>query len=106
MVVRKDTRLSVRCPVTYVLEDRTCQGTTLNLSRGGGAIESEEMVQAGESVSLQIIAPGQSTAILVELAKVCWATSREFGVEFLVILDDSKERMNDFLIEVAKQRVV
>lgn len=103
MVVRKDTRLLVRCPVTYVLEDRTCQGTMLNMSRGGGAIESEEMAQIGDSVSLQIIAPGQPTAIQVELGKVCWATSREFGVEFLVISGDSKERLNHFLIEMARQ---
>ena len=106
MVVRKDTRFSVRCPVTYVLEDKPCQGATFNLSRGGCAIESDEMAPEGESVSLQIMAPGQSTAIRVELGKVRWATRREFGVEFLVVLDDSKQRLNQFLIEVAKQRVV
>lgn len=66
-VVRKDTRLSVRCPVAVVLEDRTCQGAMFNLSRSGGAIESDEAVSAGESVSLQIAAPGQSAAIRVEL---------------------------------------
>ena len=106
MMVRKDTRFSVRCPVTYVLEDAACQGTTFNLSRGGCAIESDAMAPEGESVSLQIMAPGQPTAIRVELGKVCWATRREFGVEFMVILEDSKERLNHFLIEVAKQSAV
>jgi preprotein translocase subunit SecE len=48
------------------------------------------MAAEGEAVSLQIMVPDQSTAIRVELGKVCWATRREFGVEFLVILDDSK----------------
>ena len=106
MMVRKDTRFSVRCPVTYVLEDRTCQGTTFNLSRRGCAIESDEMAAEGESVSLQIMAPGQPMAICVELGKVCWATRREFGVEFMVIPEDSKERLNHFLIDVAKQSAV
>lgn len=106
MIVRKDIRFSGRCPVTFVLDDAACQGTTFNLSRSGCAIESEEMVSQGESVSLQITAPGQPTAICVELGKVCWATRREFGVEFLVILDESKERLNHFLIAMAKQSAV
>ena len=106
MMVRKDTRFSVRCPVTYVLEAAACQGTMFNLSRGGCAIESDEMAIEGESVSLQLMAPGQPTAIRVELGKVRWATRREFGVEFMVILEDSKERLNHFLTEVAKQSAV
>ena len=106
MMVRKDTRFSVRCPVTYALEEAACQGTTFNLSRGGCAIESDAMAPEGESVSLQIMAPGQPTAIRVELGRVCWATRREFGVEFMVILEDSKQRLNRFLIEVAKQSAV
>jgi hypothetical protein len=73
------------------------------MSRGGCAIEGDEMAAEGESVSLQIMAPGQPTAIRVELGKVCWATRREFGVEFMVILEDSKHRLNHFLTDVAKQ---
>jgi hypothetical protein len=106
MVVRKDTRFSVQCPVTYVLEDSACQGLTFNLSRGGCAIEGDEMAAEGESVSLQIMVPGQPAAIRVELGKVCWATRREFGVEFMVILEDSKQRLNHFLTGVAKQSAV
>lgn len=105
MIVRKETRFSGRCPVTFVLDDAACQGTTFNLSRTGCAIESEEMASDGESVSLQIMVPGQPSAIRIELGKVCWATRREFGVEFLVILDESKERLNHFLVNVAKQSV-
>lgn len=41
--VRKDTRLSARCPVTYVQETSSGQGMTFNISRYGCAIESEEM---------------------------------------------------------------
>lgn len=59
MIVRKETRFSGRCPVTFVLDDAACQGTTFNLSRTGCAIESEEMASDGESVSLQIMVPGQ-----------------------------------------------
>ena len=78
------------------------QGMTFDLSRGGCAIECEAMATEGESVSLQITVPGQSTPISVELGRVCWATRREFGVEFKVMPGDSKQRLDTFLIEVAK----
>ncbi|MEO5956701.1 MAG: PilZ domain-containing protein [Nitrospiraceae bacterium] len=106
MMARKDARFPVRCSVAYALEDAAHQGMTFSLSRGGCAIESDEMASEGETVSLQIMEPGLSTAIRVELGRICWATRREFGVEFLVILDDSKERLNHFLLKVAKQRAV
>ncbi len=85
------------------MEDKEVQGTTFNLSRGGCAIEAEGMATVGETVSLQIMVPGQATPISIELGKICWATRREFGVEFKVMPGDSKHRLDAFLIEVAKR---
>jgi len=51
---------------------------TFSLSRMGCAIESDEMVSEGETVSLQVMEPGLSAAIRVELGRICWATRREF----------------------------
>ena len=85
------------------MEDKEVQGTTFNLSRSGCAIEAEGMATVGETVSLQITVLGQATPISVELGKICWATRREFGVEFKVMSGYSKQRLNAFLIEVAKR---
>ena len=63
------------------------------------------MGTAGETVSLQIMVPGQPTPIVVELGRICWSTRREFGVEFKVVPGDSKQRLEAFLMEVAKHRV-
>lgn len=89
--------------MTCTLEEKAVQGTTFNLSRGGCAIECEVMATVGETVSLQITVPGQPTPISIELGRICWATRREFGVEFKVIPRDSKQGLDAFLIEVAKQ---
>ena len=86
-----------------VLEEQAVQGTTFNLSRGGCAIECGIMVTEGETVSLEITVPGQPTPISVELGRICWATRREFGVEFKVVPGDSKQRLDAFLLEVAKR---
>ena len=85
------------------MEDKEVQGTTFNLSRSGCAIEAEGMATVGETVSLQITVLGQATPISVELGKICWATRCEFGVEFKVMSGDSKQRLDEFLIEVAKR---
>lgn len=89
--------------MTCTLEEKAMQGTTFNLSRGGCAIECEGMVSVGETVSLQIMVPGQERPIIVELGRICWATRREFGVEFRVMPGDSKQRLDAFLIEVARR---
>jgi len=61
------------------------------------------MATEGESVSLEITVPGQPTPIFVELGRISWATRREFGVEFKVVPGDSKQRLDAFLIDVAKR---
>lgn len=103
MAIRKDVRYQVQCPVAYVIDGKPGQGNTFNLSRGGCAIESDVTAASGDPISLQITCPGQPTPISVELGKIRWATRCEFGVEFMIVGGDSKERLDDFLIVVAKQ---
>lgn len=100
---RKDTRFAVECPVAYVLESKKGHGVVFNLSRGGCAIEGDAMASDGETVSLQITVPDPSATVSVELGMVRWATRREFGVEFSVVLADSVARLETFLVEVAKK---
>jgi PilZ domain-containing protein len=103
VAIRKDVRYNVQCPVAYVIDGKPGQGNTFNLSRGGCAIESDGLAASDDPISLQITFPGQPTPISVELGKIRWATRREFGVEFMIVGGDSKERLDDFLIVVAKQ---
>ena len=49
--------------------------------------------------------PSQPTPIAIELGKIRWATRREFGVEFMVVERASKERLDDFLLVVAKEKL-
>jgi hypothetical protein len=37
---------------------------------------------------------------------VRWSTSREFGVEFMVVENPSKRRLDDFLLVVAKEKLM
>ena len=103
MVRRGNVRYAVQSPVAFVLDGTAGQGEIFNLSRGGCAIESDLGAASGDPVSLQITVPNQPKPISVELGKVRWATRREFGVEFLVVTGEAQERLDNFLIGMAKQ---
>jgi PilZ domain len=105
MSLRQFVRYQVQCPVDYVLDGKPGQGTVFNLSRGGCAVETDLFASPDDPVSLQITGSNQPTPIMIELGKVRWATKQEFGVEFMVVENASKRRLDDFLLVVAKSKV-
>jgi len=105
MSLRRDVRYQVKCAVAFVLDGKPGDGTTFNLSRGGCAIETDMFAAVDDPISLQITVSSQPSPILIELGKVRWSTSREFGVEFMVVEGPSKRRLDDFLLVVAKDKL-
>lgn len=105
MSLRKDVRYQVQCPVEFVVDGKPGQGTTFNLSRGGCALGTDMFAAVDDPVSLLITVSNQPTPIVIELGKVRWSTRREFGVEFMVVENVSKRRLDDFLLVVAKNKV-
>ena len=103
--MRRDVRYEVKCPVAFVVDGKPGEGSTFNLSRGGCAIETEMFVTVDDPISLQITVSTQPTPITIELGKVRWSSRREFGVEFMVVEGASKRRLDDFLLEVAKEKL-
>ena len=87
MSLRRDVRYQVKCPVAFVVDGKPGEGTTFNLSRGGCAIETDMFAAVDDPISLQITVSSQPSPIVIELGKVRWSTSREFGVEFMVVED-------------------
>jgi len=92
-----------QCPVIFVLDGKAGQGGVFNLSRGGCAIESDLGAASGDPISLQITVPNRRQSDSVELGKVRWATRLECGVEFMVVIGDAQEGLDDFLIGMAKE---
>lgn len=105
MGLRRDVRYQVQCPVAFVVDGNPGQGTTFNLSRGGCAIDTDTYAAIDDPVSLHITVSTQPTPLVIELGKVRWATRRELGVEFMVVERASKQRLDDFLLGVAKEKL-
>lgn len=94
---RKHHRIPCRCPVAFSSEEIEGEGVVYNLGLGGCAVESEAAVGDEGYITLSItlgrgIAPAQ-----IELARLRWATRREFGVEFLNIPSEDERRLEDFV---------
>ncbi|HEU4503054.1 MAG TPA: PilZ domain-containing protein [Nitrospira sp.] len=105
MALRRDVRYQVQCPVAFVVDGKPGQGTTFNLLRGGCAIDTDMYAAIDDPISLHITVSSQPTPIAIELGKVRWATRQELGVEFMVVERASKQRLDDFLLVVAKEKL-
>ena len=89
----------------FVADGKPGEGMIYNLSRGGCAVETKLYTAVDEPVSLQITVSNQPTPIIIELGKVRWSTRREFGVEFMVVERASQQRLDNFLLVVAKEKL-
>jgi hypothetical protein len=98
MGVPRSQRVLVRCPVNFTHEEGlTADGDVFNLSVGGCAVQSAALLSDGMLVSLRILLPSSRAPIHIEMGKVRWATVQEFGVEFLVVSREERDRLDRFI---------
>jgi len=99
---RKYPRFPINCTVTFTSEAAKGEGRVLDLSMGGGAIESEVAVSRGEYLKLQIKLPDQATLLEIDLAPVRWVDGKTFGVEFISMQPPAKDTLNRCVDELDK----
>ena len=94
---RRVPRHHVECPVSFAIEDVAGEGVVYNLTDRGCAIASAVSVPDDGYASASITLPGQLEPVVVELARVRWATRQEFGLEFRIVSRAAKHRLQKFL---------
>jgi len=102
MEQRKYPRFPINCTVTFTSDATKGEGRVLNLSLGGGAIESEVAISRGEYLKLQIKLPDQPTLLEIDLAPVRWVDGKAFGVEFISMQPQAKDMLNQCVAELDK----
>ncbi len=84
------------------------EGILTNLSLMGCSIMSDREVLCGSDVRMSLLLPSQKPALSIELGTIKWVQGHEFGVEFLRLPLDARERLNSTLrmelIELLKTR--
>src|SRR5574342_175984 len=81
--LRYSERIHTNFPVMFVGETYVGEGTVLNVSVPGCAIQSRKRVQPGSYLEMRLLVPDNTSPLRVGLAKVRWCEERRFGVEFI-----------------------
>jgi PilZ domain-containing protein len=90
-------RVPVQCRVIFQSETGLGEGTVLNLSLPGAAVERHSSVPLGRYLKLNVFLPDQHPSLKVMQAAVRWENGQQFGVEFLHLSDTAEDRLIGFL---------
>lgn len=100
MEERRERRLFVQYPISIEGNQGVSKGTLFNLSHGGGAIESTTSVQSGTVLTLRVHLPAMNQPIEVDQAQVTWTAGDDFGVQFLQLGPQERERLNQVIADL------
>jgi hypothetical protein len=67
------------------------------LSMGGCTVGSDDQVLPGTFLVLHIQFPAQYSPLKVDLAEVRWVKGREFGLKFIRLRKEEKDRLRKLL---------
>jgi len=95
-LIRPYRRFPVCCPVTYQVKDFEGHGTVWNVSCTGWRFSGDLPLRLGEVCSLTVTLPPYDH-VYVAAGIVRWVRGEEYGVETLVIDDESREEMEEYL---------
>jgi hypothetical protein len=73
------------------------EGILSNLSLMGCSVMSDREVLCGSEVRVSVLLPNQQPALSIELGMIKWVQGHEFGVEFLRLPSEARQRLNSAL---------
>jgi len=94
---REFARVAVELAVSFSGSGVSGGGLLSGLSTRGCTMITDELIQRGTTVALQIQLPEPYTPLKVELAEVRWADGRDAGLEFLRLRLEEKQRLQGFI---------
>jgi hypothetical protein len=84
------------------------EGMLINLSLMGCSVMCDREVLCGSDVRVSVLLPNQTPALSIELGTIKWVQGHRFGVEFLRLPFEARQRLNSTLrvelIELLKAR--
>ena len=97
MQSREYARAVFECPAELSGDEIVGEGTVINLSIGGFAVESDQPVKAGMTLKLRVFLPDDEKPIVIE-ATIRWAREGKFGVKTTLIGIEDKKRLREFIV--------
>jgi hypothetical protein len=86
-------RVHTHFPVVFAGEAYVDEGTVINVSVPGCAVESRKRLQPGSYLEMRMLVPDVTFPLRVGLAKVRWCEGQRFGVEFIRMPGEDQVRL-------------
>jgi len=90
-------RFPLYCPVIFGGAPFVGEGFLTNLSLMGCSIMCDRGVLCGSDVRVSVLLPNQRPALSIDLGTIKWVQGHQFGVEFLRLPVEAKQRLNSTL---------
>lgn len=98
-------RLPLRYPAMYCIHSTVGEGTVSNISAVGCTIETDELMSAGQALTLRLILPDKTESLPIEGAQVRWVEGRRAGLEFILIGREANLRLHGFVWDQMIERI-
>ncbi len=103
---REYVRIPVRYQLTFSGREMSGEGTMVNLSRLGCAIETHPPIPHGELLSLRIYESDGQPLFEIEVAVVRFMMEKAVGVEFVRIQEREMERLERVIVNLYTGRPI
>jgi len=90
-------RFPLQYPVIFGGAPFVGEGTLTNLSLMGCAVLCDREVLRGSKVRVSVLLPDQTSAVSIDLGTIKWVQGNQFGVEFLRLPFEARQRLNSAL---------
>lgn len=87
-------RFPLHYPVIFGGAPFVGEGILANLSLMGCTILCDREVLRGSEVRVSVLLPNQTPALSIDLGTVKWVQGKQFGVEFLRLPFEARQRLN------------
>ena len=104
--IRDYERIPVRVPATLAWEGGETEGTVTDLSAAGCSVETPTRIPKETLVGLRLHIAERVPPITIEAAVLRYAGQGMLGFQFLRIQELEKARLRDFVLGVARTRMV
>ena len=90
-------RFPLHYPVVFGGAPFVGEGILTNLSLKGCSVLCDREVLRGSDVRVSVLLPDQTAALSIELGTIKWVQGEQFGVEFLRVPLEARQRLNSML---------
>ncbi|MGE5708755.1 MAG: PilZ domain-containing protein [Nitrospira sp.] len=97
MESRKSSRFAVQLPSSFSEAQRATNGTILNISREGCMVIADQVPAPPTYIRLDMQLWEGQEPVRVELAAVRWSSGTRFGLEYIKLMPEQRERLVSFM---------